>query len=245
MTAPEISIVAPVYNEEENLPELARQIREVMSGWGKTYEVILVDDGSRDRSRQVIKNLIAQDSHVRLVGFAKNAGETAAHDAGTRAARGDVIVTIDSDLQNDPHDIPRLVSALGDYDLVSGWRRKREDSLLKRFSSRVANFVREAFTGDSVRDSGCTYRAFRRECLKKIKLYRGMHRFMPTLFKMEGFRICEIEVEHHPRRFGKSKYGVLNRVFRAFVDLMAVRWMRSRALRYEIDEEVDIRSDET
>lgn len=232
----DISVVIPVYNEEENLPILIPKLMEVLEGIGKPYEMIFVDDGSTDRSRPFLKQKASQHPQIHVLGFKKNCGETAAGAAGLKEARGEIIVTIDADLQNDPKDIPRMLEYLKDYDMVTGWREKREDSWVKRITSKIANAIRNRLSGETIQDSGCTFRAYQRECLKNLKLFKGMHRFMPTLVKMEGFRVIEIPIAHHPREFGVSKYTTWNRMIRAFIDLLAVKWMRSRHIRYEIEE---------
>jgi dolichol-phosphate mannosyltransferase len=236
----DLSIVIPVYNEEENLPLLWTELREVLEGLRLGFEVIFVDDGSRDRSAEIIRGLRETDARARLVRLKTNAGETAATDAGFKAARGRMVVTMDADLQNDPHDIPALLSHLDRWDAVTGWRvnRGEGDSFVRRASSRIANRVRNAISEETVEDSGCTFRAFRRECLRGLVLYRGFHRFIPTLLKMRGYRVIEVPVKNRPRRFGQSKYGVLNRVFVATADLFVVRWMKSRHLRYEVAEDL-------
>jgi len=232
----DISLVVPVYNEEENLPILIPEMTEVLQGLGKSYEMIFVDDGSTDGSRALLKRMIAQDPQIRLLGFKRNCGETAAGAAGLKEARGKIVITMDADLQNDPKDIPKMLDYLKDYDMVSGWREKREDSRIKRITSKIANGIRNGLSKESVRDSGCTFRTYKRECLQNLKLYKGMHRFMPTLVRMEGFRVIEIPINHRPRKFGVSKYNTWNRMWRAFVDLLAVRWMKNRHIRYEIEE---------
>jgi dolichol-phosphate mannosyltransferase len=236
----ELSVVIPVYNEEENLPVLWPELRGVLDGMGGTFEVIFVDDGSRDRSPELIRGMRDTDSRVRLVRLKANAGETAATDAGFKAARGQRVVTMDADLQNDPHDIPALVRQLEQWDAATGWRVSRGDgdSVVRRISSRLANRTRNWLSDESIHDSGCTFRAFRRECLRGLVLYRGFHRFIPTLLRMRGYRVVEVAVRNRPRRFGQSKYGVLNRVFVAFVDLLVVRWMKNRLLRYEVAEDL-------
>jgi glycosyltransferase involved in cell wall biosynthesis len=170
----------------------------------------------------------------------ENAGETAATDAGFKASRGRQVVVMDADLQNDPHDIPRMLRELEQWDAVTGWRVRRGDgdSLVRRVSSRIANRIRNRLSDDTIQDSGCTFRAFRRECLRGLVLYRGFHRFVPTLLRMRGYRVLEIPVNHRPRRFGQSKYGVMNRALVAFADLLVVRWMKSRLLRYEVAEDL-------
>jgi len=237
---PELSVVIPVYNEDGNLPHLWPELQGVLDALGLGAEVIFVDDGSRDRSAELVRGFMAGDPRVRLVRLRGNAGETAATDAGFKSARGRIIVTMDADLQNDPHDIPVLLQHLKECDAVTGWRVNRGDgdSWIRRVSSRIANRVRNALSEESIQDSACTFRAFRRECLTGLQLYTGLHRFIPTLLRMEGYRVIELPVRHRPRRFGQSKYGIRNRALRAFVDLLVVRWMKSRMLRYEIAQEI-------
>jgi dolichol-phosphate mannosyltransferase len=234
----DISVVVPVYNEEENLPVLIPQIAEVLKPLGKTYEMIFVDDGSKDHSRRLLKEMALQYPQIRILGFKKNCGETAAGAAGIKEARGGIVITIDADLQNDPKDIPSMLDFLKEYDMVTGWRQKREDSWVKRITSRMANRIRNSLSGEEIQDSGCTFRAYKRECLQNLKLYKGMHRFIPTLVKMEGYRVIEIPIAHHPRKFGVSKYTTWNRMWRAFIDLLAVKWMKSRHIHYEIEERI-------
>lgn len=236
----DLSVVVPVYNEEENLELLWAELREVLASLALDFEVVFVDDGSRDGSADVIRAFRDLDPRVRLVRLKANAGETAATDAGFKAARGRWVVTMDADLQNDPHDIPRLLAHLEQWDAATGWRVERGagDSGVRRLSSRVANRLRNAISAETIQDSGCTFRAFRRECLRGLTLYRGFHRFIPTLLRMRGYRVVEVPVNHRPRRFGRSKYGILNRAFVAFADLLVVRWMKSRLLRYEVAEDL-------
>jgi dolichol-phosphate mannosyltransferase len=236
----DLSVVLPVYNEEENLPLLWAELRGVLDPLGITYEIVFVDDGSRDRSADLVKGFRELDARVRLVRLKENAGETAATEAGFKASRGRCVVVMDADLQNDPHDIPRLLHELDHWDAVTGWRVKRDDgdSLVRQISSRVANRIRNRISDDTIQDSGCTFRAFRRECLRGLVLYRGFHRFIPTLLRMRGYRVLEIPVNHRPRRFGRSKYGVMNRAFVAFADLLVVRWMKARMLHYEVAEDL-------
>jgi dolichol-phosphate mannosyltransferase len=237
---PSLSVVIPVYNEEDNLEPLWAELVLVLERLGEEFEVIFVDDGSQDRSAEIIRSLREADPRVRLVRFKANAGESAATDAGFRAARGHWVVTMDADLQNDPADIPRLLADLDRWDAVTGWRvhRASGDLLPKRIASRVANRIRNWVSDEAIADSGCTFRAFRRECLRGLVLYRGFHRFIPTLLRMRGYRVIEVPVNHRPRRFGRSKYGITNRAIVAFCDLLAVRWMKSRALHYEVAEDL-------
>jgi len=236
----DLSIVIPVYDEEANLPLLWEELRGVLDGLGLAFEVVFVDDGSRDRSAEIVRGFREADPRVRLVRLKANAGETAATDAGFKAVRGAWVVVMDADLQNDPSDIPRLLAYLDRWDAATGWRVKRGegDGWLRRLSASIANRVRNRLSDETVQDSGCTFRAFRRECLRDLVLYRGFHRFIPTLLKMRGYRVIEVPVNHRPRRFGRSKYGVWNRAFVAFADLLVVRWMKSRRLRYEVAEDL-------
>jgi len=238
--AVDVSVVIPVYNEEDNLQPLWAELRGALERLGFRFEVVLVDDGSEDRSAEIIRGLHDADPRVRLVRLKANAGETAATDAGLKAARGRWVVTMDADLQNDPADLPALLGKLDTWDAATGWRvdRAAGDSWVRRLSSRVANGIRNRISDETIHDSGCTYRAFRRECLRDLPLYRGFHRFIPTLLRMRGFRVVEVPVRNRPRRFGRSKYGVLNRAFVASADLLVVRWMKSRLLRYEIAEDL-------
>lgn len=235
--AVDLSIVIPVYNERDNLEPLLREILASLGGLGRTYEVLMVDDGSTDGSEEVLRRLKAGHPCLRVVRFARNAGQTAAMDAGFRRARGDVIVTLDADLQNDPVDIPRLLGEMSGWDAIVGVRAVRRDNLVRRVSSRVANYVRNRLSDESISDTGCSLKAYRRNALQRLVLYDGMHRFLPTLLKMEGFRVREMPVGHRPRAHGRSKYGISNRLVPSFVDLLAVRWMKRRKLRYEVKDD--------
>jgi len=240
---PTLSICVPVYNEAENLPLLLAAIAAVIDPQHIDAVLILVDDGSKDDSWPQIEKLVAKDSRVRGLKFKSNCGETAASDAGLRAARGRYVMTMDADLQNDPRDIPKFLEALATgVDCVCGTRvatRSQGDNFIRVASSRIANWVRNKLSDETITDAGCTYRAFKRECVEKLKLYRGLHRFIPTLLKMEGYTVAEIPVTNNPRLHGESKYGVWNRLFKSFRDLLAIRWMKSRLLGYEIATELD------
>ena len=235
----ELSVVLPVHNEVESLPVLWRELAEVLLGLPEPAEVIFVDDGSTDGSADVLHQLAKGDRRIRLLRFEKHAGLSAAFYAGLQAARGRIIATMDSDLQNDPRDIAMLMSHLGEADAVVGWRHTRRDSWLKRMSSRIANGIRKAITGDAVQDIACSLRVMRRECVTAVPPYLGMHRFIPTLLRIDGFRVVQVRVNHRPRKFGRSKFGVADRAFSAFADLLAVRWMMQRRLRYRIVEQID------
>jgi dolichol-phosphate mannosyltransferase len=237
VAAPELSVVLPAFNEEESLPQVWSEVSGVLDALGRSAEVIFVDDGSADATPDIVRSFRAADSRVRLIRLAANAGLSAALDAGFTRARGRIVVTLDSDLQNDPRDIPRMLDALEGYDAVTGWRQRRDDPWLKRISSRIANGVRNAVTRESVHDSACTLRVLRHGCLSCLPRFRGFHRFVPTLLRMAGCRVLELPVGHRARRFGVSHYGIRNRAFVAFEDLLAVRWMQDRRLRYDATEE--------
>jgi len=241
------SIVVPIYNEAENLVPLTARLVQELVALGKRYELLYVDDGSTDGSSSVLQDLATKHPEIRIIRFRWNAGQTAALDAGFKRARGEVVVTLDADLQNDPHDIPRLLEALNDYDVVCGIRQRRQDTWLRRISSHIANGIRRRVLQDDIIDIGCSLRAYKRHCLAPLKLYHGMHRFLPVLLHLEGFRIGQVPVSHHPRTFGTSKYNVRNRAWRALLDLLAVRWMQRRHLRYEVLEEArgGIKADDT
>jgi dolichol-phosphate mannosyltransferase len=225
----DVSVVVPLYNEEQSVAMLQHELADALTGLD--YEIIFVDDGSQDETAA----RIAANPRTRVLHFERNAGQSAAIFAGLQAVRSEVAVLIDGDLQNDPADIPRLLAEISrGADLVCGYRARRKDTLLKRITSRVANFVRSRFTGDGVRDTGCTLKAMRRDCIGALVPFKGMHRFIPALVKGAGYRLVEIPVNHRPRRFGQSKYGLGNRALRATVDMFGVRWLLSRRLSYQV-----------
>ena len=224
-------MVVPLFNEEENIPILQSELRAALGGLD--YEIVFVDDGSVDRTVDQIETA----PNIRVIRFEKNTGQSAAIYAGLQAARGAIAVLIDGDLQNDPADIPRLLAEIErGADLVCGYRLKRRDTVLKRLTSRVANAIRSRFTKDGVRDTGCTLKAMRRECVSALVPFKGMHRFIPALIKGAGYRLVEIPVNHRPRRFGQSKYGLGNRALRATIDMFGVRWLLARRLNHKIRE---------
>jgi dolichol-phosphate mannosyltransferase len=226
-----VSVVVPLYNEEENVAILQRELTDALGTLD--YEIIFVDDGSRDQTAAKI----TPGPRSRVLRFEKNAGQSAAIFAGLQAARGEIAVLLDGDLQNDPADIPRLLDEIArGADLVCGYRARRQDTLVKRITSRVANLVRSRFTRDGVRDTGCTLKAMRRDCIPALVPFKGMHRFIPALVKGAGYRLVEIPVNHRARRFGQSKYGLSNRALRATIDMFGVRWLLSRQLKYRIRE---------
>jgi dolichol-phosphate mannosyltransferase len=230
--SPAVSVIIPVYNEEENVPILQAELRAALRTID--HEFIFVDDGSADRTVERIEAA----PNLRVIRFERNAGQSAAMYAGLQAARGAILVLIDGDLQNDPADIPKLIEEISrGADLVCGYRAQRRDTLAKRFTSRVANAVRSRYTKDGVRDTGCTLKAMRRECVAVLFPFKGMHRFIPALIKDAGYQLVEIPVNHRPRRFGQTKYGLGNRAVRATIDMFGVRWLLSRRLNYKIREQ--------
>lgn len=233
---PELSIVVPVRDEEASLETLHAELEAALRGLGDRVEILFVDDGSRDGSLSQMRELAKRDARVRVIALDGRHGQTAAFAAGFAHVRGDVTVTLDADLQNDPADIPLLLSALDDVDVVNGVRQQRRDGIVRRLSSRIANGFRNRLTGESVTDVGCSLRAIRTEHLRRVKLFRGMHRFLPTLLRLEGARLREVPVSHRPRRYGRSKYGIRNRLFAGVLDVLAVRWMASRTLRHRAEE---------
>jgi dolichol-phosphate mannosyltransferase len=235
-TTVDLSVVIPAYNEEQNIRPLIDRLAEALESCDRSFEVVIVDDGSTDRTLQLLKEQKKSKPWLRVITLDRRSGQTCAMAAGFSAARGEVIATLDADLQNDPAEIPRLVNMLDGCDAVTGWRIKRQDPWLRRISTRVANTVRNKLSGESIHDSACSLKVYKRACLEGLVLYDGMHRFMPTLVKMRGFKVIEVPVSHQPRQAGKAKYGIWNRVFRAFIDLLVVRWMKKRNLNYQARE---------
>lgn len=219
---PYLSIVVPLYNEEGNVKELHRRIFEAVQKIGRSFEIIFVDDGSRDKTLEEAQTL----APLKLIVFRKNFGQTAAFDAGIKAAQGEIIITLDGDLQNDPSDIPLLLQKIDEgYDVVSGWRHRRKDSLMKKFFSRGANLLRKVLVQDGIHDSGCSLKAYRHECFRDVDLFGEMHRFMPALLAGDGFRVTEVKVSHHPRLHGKTKYN-WKRAIKGFVDMLFIWFWR-------------------
>jgi glycosyltransferase involved in cell wall biosynthesis len=234
---PALSVVIPIYNERDNLAPLTAQILKALTGHVAAFEVIYVDDGSTDGSGPLLDQLARDYPEVRAFHFDRNYGQTAAFDAGFHQSAGEFIATLDGDLQYDPHDILTLLPLADRYDLVCGWRQDRHDNLVKRLSSRIANAVRVAVTRDGVHDTGCSLKIFRRRVVERVPLFEGMHRFFPALARMHGFTVAEAPVAHFPRAHGRSKYGIGNRIFKSLRDLIAVRWMQRRCLRYKFRDE--------
>jgi glycosyltransferase involved in cell wall biosynthesis len=239
---PELSFVIPCYNEQDNLRALVKAIADSVTPLQRIYEIVITDDCSKDNSWNVLKELAAADPRIRGLRFAYNCGQSAAMWAGMKAARGKIIVTLDADLQNDPQDLARLLEPITKFDCVCGSRvaaRSKGDNWVRVASSRIANGVRNKLSGENISDAGCCYRAFKRECIDNLKFFKGMHRFLPTLFKIEGYTVTEVDVRTNPRVAGKSNYGIGNRIFASFYDLIAVRWMKKRMFRYKVADSVN------
>jgi dolichol-phosphate mannosyltransferase len=232
------SVVIPIKDEEENIKELIQEIEPVMEGLRQKWELICIDDGSIDRSLLILQDLCKSKPYMRILSFTRNFGQSAAFHAGFKAARGELIITLDGDGQNDPGDIPKLTAAIVDCDLVVGWRINRQDTFQKRMISFISNWVRSRLCCDGMHDTGCSLKIYRKEALSSIKMYRGMHRFLPALFKIEGFGVKEIPVNHRKRFKGATKYHFFNRSLGPIIDLFVVYWMRHRALHPQIREEI-------
>lgn len=237
-----LSLLVPAYEEEANVELLHQRIAAVF-GSRSDWELVLIDDGSRDGTAEVIRALARRDARVVGVFLEQNSGQSAALAAGLDEARGSVIATLDADLQNDPADLPALLERLSGSngetspcDAVVGYRLRRRDTFVRRASSRIANGIRNWISRDDIRDTGCSLKVFRADALRRIPWFDGVHRFLPTLLRYQGFRVLELPVSHHPRHAGRSKYGIRNRAWRGLLDLLAVRWMHSRMIRAKVRE---------
>lgn len=226
-----LSVVVPAYNERESVERLVTEVEAALRPLGP-FELVVVDDGSTDGTREALQELAKSHAELRVVALDRHHGQTCGTAAGIQQARGDVLVTIDADLQNPPSEIPKLLAELDRADAVVGYRQKRNDSGVRKFSSRFANAIRNRITRETIRDTGCSLKAFRTAQIREVALFEGMHRFLPTLLKMHGRSVVEVAVDHRPRVAGTSKYGVWNRVFKALLDCLAVRWMQWRVLRF-------------
>ena len=239
---PWVSVVIPIKDERDNLAPLTEQLIKVLGSQEKSrsapFEIVYIDDGSTDGSGPLLDSLAAQYPEVRALHFDRNYGQTSAFDAGFRQAAGELVVTMDGDLQFDPADIPTLLPLSARYDLVCGWRKDRHDHLVRKLSSHIAYLVRSAVTGDRIHDTGCSLKVFRRAVVERLQLFEGMHRFFPALAQMHGFTVTEVPVRHFPRAHGRTKYGIRNRLFKGLYDLVAVRWMMTRVLRYRVRQDV-------
>lgn len=231
------TVVIPLKNEEENIIDLINELEPVMESLNQPWELICINDGSTDKTQEILSSLIKQKKYLRILQFTKNFGQSSAFDAGFKSAKGEYVITLDGDRQNDPADIPKLIDAIHNCDLVCGKRIKRRDPWHKKIISKFANAFRSRLCQDSVQDTGCSLKIYRTQCLRKIKMYHGMHRFLPALFSIEGYRIKEIPVNHRARTRGVTKYNIFNRSFNTIADMLAVRWMRKRQLQYKIEKE--------
>ena len=235
-----VSVVVPFYNEEDNIEPLVQKIDAVFATHSDyEYECLLVNDGSTDGTRSVIDAVAGRNPAVRPVHFAGNFGQSAALAAGMARARGAYVLTLDGDLQNDPADFPQFLQLLQEYDCVFGYRANRNDTAVRRISSRVANVVRNAVLHDGIRDSGCGIKGFRRECVVHLVPFNGLHRFLAVFMRAQGRSIVECPVTHHPRHAGTSKYGINNRLWRGLYDLVGVTWLRKRLVAYQVEEGSD------
>lgn len=233
-----VCLIIPVYNEGENLSHLIQEITDAMESQKHSWQVLFIDDGSNDTSLATLRDSAANDARVHFISFEKNCGQSAAFAAGFAESNADILVTLDSDLQNDPADIPRLLEVYDQgHDMVIGWRAKRQDSPAKRYASKIANAIRNKLSHETVKDTGCSLKVLNASMAKKLPMFTGMHRFLPTLMKMQGANIAELPVNHRPRIHGKSKYGIWDRAFSAFHDLLAIRWMQKRYFKYVIKEQ--------
>ncbi len=230
-----ISVIAPVYNEKENIKRFIEKVEIALKKRFDSYEIILIDDGSTDGSKELLDREAERNGHVKVYHFTKNNGQTAALAAGFKVCTGDFVVTMDSDLQTDPEDIYILLAYINEYDMVNGRRATREDGINKKISSLIGNGMRNLITGDNIKDTGCPLKLFKKEVVETFYLYEGMHRFLPTLSKINGFKVIEDPVRHYDREYGQSKYGVFNRLFKGLKDAFAVRWMKKRRLSYEFE----------
>jgi dolichol-phosphate mannosyltransferase len=226
----EISVVLPCFNEADSVAELTAELNTVLDRLDAVSEILFVNDASTDHTLDVLRELQQGYPRVRILNHQKRSGQSAGQASGFRFARGTYIVTMDADGQNDPADMPRLLAALERSDAVCGIRRQRQDAWAKRVSSRIANWFRNAITREHITDAGCAYRALRRSVLAEVPVFNGMHRFLPTLLRMQGYRVIEMDVAHRPRHAGVSKYGINNRLWRGLIDCMAIRWLQSRAV---------------
>ncbi len=228
MEQPEISVILPIYNEKGNLAALTQEIISALIPIQKAFEIVCVDDGSKDGSVETLQELQQKDTRIVLVRHIRNFGQSAAQATGFRYARGNILITLDADGQNNPADIPHLLSLLPGYDCVCGVRRKRQDTWVRRMSSKIGNGVRNWITGDQIQDAGCTFRVFYRSALLEIPIFNGMHRFLPTLLRFKGKRVIETVIDHRPRTWGETKYGIRNRAWRGLLDCIAIRWCKMR-----------------
>ena len=232
------SVIIPIHNEEANIQALVEEIEPVMEQLNKPWELLCIDDGSTDSSLLILQTLCATRPYMRIIRFTRNFGQSSAFAAGFKHSKGELIITLDGDRQNDPKDIPKLITAASNADLVVGWRVNRKDTWQKRITSKISNTIRSRFCKDGVHDTGCSLKVYRKSALDQIKMYKGMHRFLPALFKIEGFKVEELPVSHRERAGGTTKYTFLNRSIGPIVDMFVVRWMRKSHLKHQIRDEI-------
>lgn len=232
------SVVIPLKNEEDNIADLVHELEPTMLSLNAPWELLCIDDGSTDKTLEILTRLAGEKPYIRVLSFDRNYGQSCAFDAGFKNARGEWIITLDGDRQNDPADIPKLLAQTPDADLVCGHRVNRRDPWHKKITSKLANFVRSRLCRDHVNDTGCSLKVYNTKCLKRIKMFKGMHRFLPALFIIEGFRVVEVPVNHRERLKGVTKYNFFNRSFNTIADMLAVRWMSKRHVNYKIDKEI-------
>jgi len=232
-----ISVICPFYNEKDNLKELYPRLLKTMKQLSDSWEIIFVNDGSKDGGGAYLQSMISDQPSIRLIELDRNCGLTTALYAGLQASKGDILATLDADLQNPPEEIPRLLGLLQEADMVTGIRQKRRDRWIKRLSSKIANRIRKMALSDTIQDIGCSLRLFRRPVLEAFYPYQGIHRFFPAIAEAQGFKIKQIPVDHHPRRFGKAKYGLFNRILGPLWDLCAVRWLLKKKIKYQLRNE--------
>ncbi len=232
------SVVIPLKDEEDNIADLVDELEPVMASLKEPWELICIDDGSTDKTLSILTGIARQKPFLKILCFDRNYGQSCAFDAGFQQAKGQWVITLDGDRQNDPRDIPKLYALSDRYDLICGCRAKRQDPWHKKVSSKLANWIRSRVCRDQIKDTGCSLKLYRTSALKKIKMYKGMHRFLPALFKIEGFRITEVAVNHRERTKGSTKYNLFNRSFNTIFDMLAVRWMDKRHLNYSIKKEI-------
>lgn len=232
------SVVIPLKDEEGNIADLINELEPVMASLKEPWELICIDDGSTDKTLSILSGIAKQKPFLKILSFDRNYGQSCAFDAGFQQAKGQFVITLDGDRQNDPRDIPKLYALSDHYDLICGCRAKRQDPWHKKISSKLANWIRSRICRDQINDTGCSLKLYRASALKKIKMYKGMHRFLPALFKIEGFRITEVHVNHRERTKGSTKYNLFNRSFNTIFDMIAVRWMEKRHLNYSIKKEI-------
>jgi glycosyltransferase involved in cell wall biosynthesis len=232
------SVVIPLKNEQENISDLVHELEPIMLALKSPWELLCIDDGSTDDTLKILQKLSEEKPYIRILAFDRNYGQSCAFDAGFRNAKGEWVITLDGDRQNDPADIPHMLKKTAEADLVCGRRVNRRDPWHKKITSKLANFIRSRLCHDNINDTGCSLKVYRTACLKNIKMFKGMHRFLPALFLIEGFRVTEVPVNHRERLKGSTKYNLFNRSFNTIADLLAVRWMLKRHVNYKIDKEI-------